>query len=397
MKKINKKIKLFIYIDSFRIGGMHRQILFLVKHINKELFEPIVCVSIDEGGLMVDFKNSGSKLISLGWRGRFDLGMAIRLSKVLQNVQPDIVFITEAQNLVYFKLAKLFWWKSVVQIGSFRALTFWLGPDKKKFHFIDNLFSKWLYNSSDYITTNSNALNSHYSNIGNVKKNKPIQTIYNGSDFKFEITKFQDEIRKELGISANEVVIIMIARLDPWKDFTTLFEAARIAIDRELNIKFVVVGDGELREFLEQKILQLNLHNKVLLIGEKKDIYNYHNLADISILSTNGEGFSNSILEAMAFGKPVIVTDVGGNSELIGESGKSGVLVPSKSPEILADEIVKLAINKNIRDEMGKSAKVRIHQLCDVTNYVNSYESLFIEAMNYSEPKSLLHKTFDSK
>lgn len=378
-KKI--KIKIFIFIDSYRIGGMHRQMLFLVKHINKEIFEPIVCVSYKGGGLEDDFKNTGAELISLDWKGRFDLGMAIRLSKVLKNVQPDIVFITEAQNLVYFKLAKLFWWKSVVQVGSFRALTFWLGPDKKKFHFIDNLFSKWLYNSSDIITTNSNALNNHYSNIVSIKKNKPIQTIYNGSDFKFEITRSKFEIRNELNISIDETVIIMVSRLDPWKDFDTLFKAAIAVLKENNNVTFILVGDGKLKDDLTFKIEEANLNKNILLIGEKKDVFNYLSASDISILSTNGEGFSNSILESMAFSKPVIATGVGGNVELISESEEFGLLVQPKSSEMLYNAIIKLLNDKTKCLEIGIAGKNRIYELCNINNYINSYENLFITSV----------------
>lgn len=383
MKKINKKIKLFIFIDSFRIGGMHRQMLFLVKHINKELFEPIVCTSGQGGGLKSDFEKIDCKLICLDWKGRYDFGIIFRLLNVLKIEQPDIVFITEVHNLVYYQLAKLFWKKKVIQIGSYRALTFWLSHENKKYHFIDNIFSKWLYNSSHFITTNSYALKSHYSKIVNPNSNKEIQVIYNGSDFNFVISKKCIEIREELGICLNDVLIVMIARLDPWKDFITFLEAAKIVIQKEPNTKFIVVGDGELRDFLEKKIFKLNLQDNVMLIGEKNEIYNYHNIADISILSSNGEGFSNSILEAMALSKPVIATDIGGNSELIGITGECGILVPLKSPKILADEILRLVCDKGYRDKMGKSAKVRIYELCNIVNYISSYESLFLKSMNF--------------
>lgn len=381
--KSAERIKIFIFIDSFRIGGMHRQMLYLVKHINKEIFEPIVCTSGSSGGLKGEYEKTGCKLICLDWKGRYDFDIIFRLVKVLKKEQPEIVFITEVHNLVYLRIAKLFWWKKIVQIGSYRALTFWLGHDKKKLHFVDNMFSKWLYNSSDYITANSEALKSHYSNIVKLKEEKEIEVIYNGSDFSFNVTKQDVEIRKELGISPNEIIISMIARLDPWKDFYTFLEASSIVLKTEVNTKFIIVGDGELRVGLEQMIIKLGLKKSVLILGEKKDIYNYHNLSDISVLSTNGEGFSNSILEAMALGKPIIATDVGGNSELLGKSGKCGLLIPPKSPNILADEIIKLVRNETLRNEIGESAKERIHKLCDIKNYVTSYESLFFKASNF--------------
>lgn len=375
------KIKVFIFIDSYRIGGMHRQMLYLVDGIDKKKFEPIVCVSTDTGGLKENFKNTGCKLLSLEWKGRYDLGMALRLSKVLKKELPDIVFITEAQNLVYFRIAKLFWRKSVVQIGSFRALSFWLGHDKKKLHFIDNVFSKWLYNTSDYITTNSNALKDHYSNIVKIKNNKPIQTIYNGSNFDFEITKSKLEIRNELNISLEDIIIIMVARLDPWKDFDTLLVAAKKVLHDKHNVKFILVGDGALKDDLAVKIMRDDLTGKVILLGEKKDVFNYLSASDISILSTNGEGFSNSILESMAFSKPVIATRVGGNVELIGDSEEFGVLVPSKSSEKLYEAIIALLSSEEKRLEIGIAGESRIHELCNINKYISSYENIFISSV----------------
>lgn len=373
-----KKIKVFIFIDSYRIGGMHRQMLYLVDGIDKNKFEPIVCVSIDTGGLKESFQNTGCKLINLGWKGRFDLGMILRLSKVLKKELPDIVFITEAQNLVFFRIAKLFWRKRVVQIGSFRALSFWLGHDKKKLHFIDNIFSKWLYNTSDYVTANSNALNDHYSSIVQIKKNKPINTIYNGSNFDFKITKTKFEIRNELNISLEDKVVIMIARLDPWKDFDTLFVAAKKVLKEKNDVKFILVGDGALKEELSNRIIKDDLAEKVLLLGEKKDVFNYLSASDISILSTNGEGFSNSILESMAFSKPVIATSVGGNIELIGESEEFGLLVPPKSSKKLYDAIIMLLSNEKKCLEMGVVGMERIHELCNIRKYIGAYEKVFI-------------------
>lgn len=376
------KIKVFIFIDSYRIGGMHRQILYLVDGIDKNKFEPIVCVSTDTGGLKERFMNTGCKLISLGWKGRYDIGMAFRLSKILKEEIPDIVFITEAQNLVYFRIAKLFWRKNVVQIGSFRALSFWLGHDKKNLHFIDNLFSNWLYKTSDYITTNSNALKDHYSNIVSLKKNKPIQTIYNGSNFDFEITKSKLEIRNELNIPLEDIVIIMVARLDPWKDFDTLLNAAKKVLINYNNVKFILVGDGALKDDLIQKIMKDDLIGKVILLGERKDVFNYLSAADISILSTNGEGFSNSILESMAFSKPVIATRVGGNIELIGDSEEFGILVPSKSSDKLYDSISRLLNDEKKRLDIGVFGKRRINELCNIDKYINSYENLFISSVS---------------
>jgi glycosyltransferase involved in cell wall biosynthesis len=378
---LNKRIKVFFFIDSFRIGGMHRQILYLVRHLNKEVFEPIVCTTSPDGGLRGEFEKVGCKLFDLKWKRKLDPLTFVRLVKLLNKEKPDIVFITEAQNLFYYRIARIFCKQKAIQIGSFRAMTFWNGHLNKHYQLIDNFFSRWLYASSVSVVVNSLALSDHYSKILKINPKKPIKIIYNGSDFNFPITRTTDEIRQELKITSNEIVIIMVARLDPWKDFSTLLETAEIVIKSDSRAKFLLAGDGELRKIIEQKIFQKGLIESVLIVGEKKDIYNYINAADISVLSTNGEGFSNSILESMALCKPVIATNVGGNSEVIGVTNETGILVPTKSPELFADAILHLMKNEIIRNNIGNASKIRINQLCGIEKLISSYEKLFLKSI----------------
>ena len=74
-----KKIKIIFYIDSFRIGGMHRQILYLVKHLDRDIFEPIMCTSSSLGGLRGEYEKTGCKLLDLGWKRSLDPKTVYRL------------------------------------------------------------------------------------------------------------------------------------------------------------------------------------------------------------------------------------------------------------------------------------------------------------------------------
>jgi len=379
---LSDKIKVFFFIDSFRIGGMHRQVLYLVKHLNKDTFEPMVCTQIFIGSLLGEFELTGCKLFDLRWKRKFDLATIYRLIKILKVEKPDIVFITEAQNLFYYRVAKIFWRRQVIQIGSFRALTFWKGHLKKIYQPIDNFFSRWLVATSDHVVVNSVAMKNHYLKIVKTKSVKsPIKVIYNGSDFNFAVTRSKVEIRKELNIGPDEIAVIMVARLDPWKDFYTLLEAAKIVIKTDPTTKFLLIGDGMLKHSLEQLIVKMNLKENVFLLGERNDVYNYINTGDILVLSTHGEGFSNSILESMAYCKPVIATNVGGNAELLGSKSEFGLLVPPKSPGLLANAILVLTRDEALRTKMGKSAREHILQLCDIKKYILAYEDLFLRSL----------------
>jgi len=374
-----KKIKVFLYIDSLMIGGMHRQVLYLAKHLNREIFEPIVCTqNTPRGGLRESYERVGCKLIDLERdEKKIDLSLVSRLLKVLKAEEPDVIFITAAPNLFYYRIAKLFYKKKILLVGSFRALTFWKGHLKKRYMPIDNILSRWLYSSSDHVVVNSIALKENYSKIINVEKSKPIEVIYNGSDFNFPVTREISEIRKELGVGINDVIVFMIARIDPWKDFFTFIKAVKIVVNRNKNVKFYIVGDGPLRSVIGQTIIEEGIIDNLKILGEKRDIFNYINAADISVLSTNGEGFSNSILESMSFSKPVIATAVGGNIELLGTENQFGLLVPPKSPQKFASAIISLVENKTQRETIGDAARKHILQLCDLKKCVSSYERIF--------------------
>ena len=99
------------------------------------------------------------------------------------------------------------------------------------------------------------------------------------------------------------------------------------------------------------------------------------------MLSTNGEGFSNSILESMALSKPVIATGVGGNVELIGDTQEFGLLVQPKSIKMLYNAIIKLSNDKTKCVEMGLAGKNRINELCSIGSYIKSYENIFISSV----------------
>lgn len=385
-----RKIKIFLYLDSLMIGGMHKQVLYLAKHLNRNIFEPVVCTqNTPYGGLREQYQQANCKLIDLQrFEKKLDLSLSFRLLRVLKEEQPDVIFITAAPNLLYYRIAKLFYRKNIILVGSFRALTFWKGHLKKHYQILDNWLARWLYLSSKHIIVNSEALKANYSEVIAVKKDKPIKVIYNGTDFDFKVSREVAEVRKDLKLEEDDIMIIMVARLDPWKDFFTLIEAAKKVTHKDKRARFFLLGEGRLRGELQDKIVEEGLTENVHLLGEKKDVYNYINAADISVLSTNGEGFSNSLLESMAFGKPVIATAAGGNIEMLGSERKYGILVPPKSPDIFAQEIAYLMANESIRLEMGLAAREFITELCSLTKCISSFEEVFSQDLKHLLPQS---------
>jgi len=357
---------------------MHKQIYLILKNLDRSCFEPIVISQSQYGGYRQLFLNLNCKSYSLGWKNRFSfLFILSRFIKILHAEKPDIIFITQVPNFIYFRLARFFLPFKIIQIGSFRAMNFWLGHKSKFYSIIERFLVRYFYETSDYLTANSKALVEFYSNqILNYSKN--IRLIYNGIDFNFDIEQIMKE--KDDLLNENNPIVVSVARFDSMKDFDTLLRAASIVISKRNDVKFLLVGDGELKTSILEQIESLNLKNNVFVIGEVANVYGYVNLANVFVLSTTGEGLSNAVLEAMLMAKPVIATSVGGNTELL--ENMRGVLVSPRNPIELASRIINIINDKGKGEEIGKNAQKYVIDNFSIDRMVNSYEQLFSIAYN---------------
>jgi glycosyltransferase involved in cell wall biosynthesis len=124
----------------------------------------------------------------------------------------------------------------------------------------------------------------------------------------------------------------------------------------------------------------LGLGSRVIFFGDQRDVGAYLAAFDIAVLTSDTEGCSNFLLEAMALGKPIVATDVGGNRELVYQ-GESGVLVPPRDGEALAYEIINLLRNPTLARSMGQAGKEKVTTRFSVENMVSQYESLYEDAL----------------
>lgn len=371
---MGKRIKIIFFIDSFRVGGMHKQVYLLIKNLDLDRFEPIIVTQSQFGGQRENFLKLKCKKYDLGWKSRLSfLIILIRFIRILRNEQPNKIFITQVPNFIYFQIARIFIPFKITLIGSFRAMNFWLGHKGRIFLFFETIMAKYFYKCCDFVTANSTALIHHYSAFIKKEKSKPITLVYNGIDFinkEFKSTK--SELFKVLD---SDIIVVMLARLDSMKDFDTLLKAAKIVCKQNSGIKFFLIGDGELKESIKKQIIDLELSDKLFLIGEVIEPSEYLRFADISVLSTKGEGLSNTLLESMNIGVPCIATSVGGNIELLED--ERGVLVDIQDELALSNAILELAKNPSLRTKLKNISKSFLVKNFSISNMVNKYENLF--------------------
>ncbi len=210
-----------------------------------------------------------------------------------------------------------------------------------------------------------------------------LRLIYNGINVEpFKQVKPREICRKELGIANDALIFIMVANLIPYKGHHDLLEAFNL-IQNQLKENWVLLcvgrDDGILKA-LQQSAEQLNVAKHILWLGSRSDVPDLLSAADIGILCSHEEGFSNAILEGMTAGLPMVVTDVGGNKEAVVE-GETGYVVPPKAPKELADALLKLASSPTNIQAFGQLAKARVQQNFSLAACVNAYHKLYEECL----------------
>jgi glycosyltransferase involved in cell wall biosynthesis len=208
-----------------------------------------------------------------------------------------------------------------------------------------------------------------------------LKLIYNGIDIeRFNHVQSRNESRKNLNIAEDAFVMIIVANLIPYKGHVDLLDALNdIKSQLPDNWRLLCVGrDDGIGKSLKQKSEQLCVQDNILWLGSRSDIPDLLSMADVGLLCSHEEGFSNAILEGMAAGLPMIVTNVGGNAEAVID-GKTGYVVPARDGKALGQAILALVRDREKASALGMAGKARViaHftlETC-VDAYVQMYES----------------------
>jgi glycosyltransferase involved in cell wall biosynthesis len=210
-----------------------------------------------------------------------------------------------------------------------------------------------------------------------------VAVVYNG----IEIDHFasgagqRDSVRRELGLATDDFVAIQVARLDYLKDHVTAVRSIGVAASKIPSLQLIVVGEGPERGKIEAAIRDAGLDARVKLLGRRQDVPRLLAAADVLLLSSISEGIPLTVIEGMAAGLPVVSTDVGGVAEII-HDGQTGLLAPASDPERLADCLVRLAGQPDLRAELrARGREVAIARFSERA-MLDSYAALYEEMLH---------------
>jgi sugar transferase (PEP-CTERM/EpsH1 system associated) len=358
-----QKIKVLHILHSFGIGGMEKGIAMLINNASAEFEHMILCLTCT--GDSRHLISADIPIYEMHKPAGNSLGFIVKLAKKIREIKPDVVHTRNWGGMDGIIAARLSGCKVVVHGEHGWGMDDPQGSSLKR-KFLRRWLSLWVTE----FTAVSQQIKVWLEE--DVRVFKPVAQIYNGVESSGpQRGRSAREIRQELNIPEAAFLIGTVGRLDPIKDQAGLIEAFAKLKALRPDSYLLIVGDGPEREKLEQLKI-----DGIYLLGMRKDVADILAALNLFVLSSLNEGISNTILEAMAAGLPIVATAVGGTPELI-VNDKNGLLVAPGDYGNLADAMSRYTEDPVLCDQHGCENQSIIDAKFSVLAMVKGYETVW--------------------
>jgi len=357
--------KLMFILTSLDIGGAERQLVLLLKHLPKTLFKPMVVCLKEAGALSKKVTDIGIPVYSKFLLHKYDIRVLPKLISVLKKESPHIVWTRSIGD-------KMFWGRLAAKISGVPIII-------SSIHYMESLernksiigfFNKLLTPVTDLFIAVSHNQKEYLIKVEKLPAHK-IEVVYNGIDLEeFKPNKSPVQVKKELNIPFNFMVIGQVGRLRPEKGHRVFLLAAKRVCENKKDVMFVLVGDGPERDSLMRLSSELGLKDRVLFLGNRTDVPDLVNTMDICTLSSYMETFPNALLEYMSLKKPIVAPKVGGIPEIITD-GVEGLLFKIGDAEDMSSKILTLISDANKRIKMGEAGFSKVKTVFSISANVD--------------------------
>lgn len=360
------RLRVLLCIDALGVGGKERQAVELIKGLTRhpEIDSNVICLATDDFYLD-QLTGAGISVAFATRRMRWDMGLFYRLSRIIRQYQPHVIHTNGLLSSFYtLPLARLM--RIPLINGSIRNAF----PRADVRWRVERLLARL----SDYRVANCWAgLRSRGFSPSEARN----VVIYNGFDFG-RVAPFMTNEIPRCGLGDGRMKNVgMVAEFAPRKDYTTFIHTAQRLSTKRRDVVFLAVGGGPTLPAAKELAAGVDA---IRFLGERKKVEPIVATFDIGVLATFGEGFSNSIMEYMAFKKPVVATEGGGTSELVVD-GETGFLVPRQQPDVLAAKIEYLLDHPDIARQMGEAGEARLRRKFSTETMVAETVTLYERAV----------------
>jgi glycosyltransferase involved in cell wall biosynthesis len=374
----SRKYNIVFIIDGLGMGGAERLMTPILKNLDKDYFEPRVCVlQIKDGNPIADdIRALGIPVDLILTPYLRDITALPRLCGYLKNVKADLVHAQlEISDIVGNIAAKLLRLPSVSTVHTMPAQNMKL---KSKIHQSAELFALRFF--CNIVVPVSGEAQKFYLNISNIPPEKFL-TIYNGIDLSlFENLDYQKErikTRREFNIPNNAKLLVTVAVLRELKGIQFMIRAMPSILSNYPEVYYLVIGNGNYREALEQEVDKTGVRHRVIFAGQRNDIPQLLAASDLFILPTLTEALPTVLAEAMAARLPIIASAVGGVPEMVID-GENGLLLPSGDSETLASACLLMMADEERRKAMGERGWQVVTEKFNIHVQVDRLKNLYL-------------------
>lgn len=339
-------------------GGTPRKLLYLARHIDRQQAK-LVFAHFRPSPLAHEFTHCGWEVRQIGTEA--PLAMARRIQRLARDCMADVICTHFTRSLITgFAAAK---WQHIPIIHNEHSSAHYRRGLGRA---LARVVLPWV----DLIVCNSEHTRQSIQDCFSGTEDKLV-TIHNPVEERIA-SKFAQEVRAELGVAEDDILIVHVGRMIPERDQLTIVKAVYELRKAFSSVRLVMIGDGPRRADLEFSARTMGLEGSVSFIGNSNEIGDYLEAADIYVNSTLDEGFGIAVVEAMLSRVPVVLSDRGAHPELI-VPGKSGLLYKGGNSHALASQLGLLVGDPDLRRRMGNDGRRHAQRRFAPANYATRY------------------------
>lgn len=378
-------MKILYVIGSMEVGGAEQHLLRVAGALAARGWQPTVFALNPKGPLTPAFEAAGVPVRGvtlpaawvrwlrhprvIAWTGL--LASMLLLIWTYWRVRPRVVHFFLPAAYIVGGTASLFA-PPLLRVMSRRSLNHYQAQ-----HRLFRRIELWLHTRMDLVCGNSAAVIRDLQSEG-VARDR-LRLIYNGIETgRFQAKRSRADLRAELGIRNSAMVMVMVANLIPYKGHSDLVQAlGMVRASLPPDWVCICVGrDDGLGASLMEQARAAGIEYHLRLTGSRQDVPDLLAAADLGVLCSHEEGFSNAVIEGMVSGLPMVVTDVGGNAEAV-LHGETGLVVPARNPVALGDALLQICSDPEKRARMGSAGRQRVLDHFSMDACVANYEALY--------------------
>ena len=363
-------------VYGFDVGGLENCIVNLINRMNPALFRhQVLALTSCNPSFCSRVERDDVEFISLGKSPGHSIKLYPQLYRLFRRYRPSIV---HTRNLAALEtvLPSLAAGVAVRIHGEHGWDSFDREGTSSKYRLVRKIYSPFV---THYVALSGQIVQYVQHKVG--IDSRRISRICNGVDTQRFVpgTQGREKVGGAGDFSPEHIVIGTVGRLQAVKDQITLVRAFAIARQQGASaqkLRLLIAGEGPLRGAVEDEVRTHGLEDWVTLLGERSDVPTVMRGLDVFVLPSRSEGISNTILEAMATGLPVIATNVGGSHEL-NAPGETGALVAAEDPQSMAHEMLRYAADVALRRSHGSAGRLRVESQFSLNGMVESYTHLY--------------------